>query len=288
MNRIVQCAPNFSEGRRPEVMEAIVSAASQVKGVRIADWSGDADHNRMVLTLVGEPEQVLLSALAAASVAIDLIDLRSHSGVHPRLGAIDVLPFVPIKGVIMQECAQLAYKAGAEIVRLHGVPVFYYEAAAGGRSLPYVRKHAFVDLLPEMGPTDAPHLTAGAVVVGARKPLLAYNVELNTTDMIAARKIAMDIRTGQLDGIMGVRSLALFLESKQRAQISMNIVDTENVSLLHLFQSISERCMVLGIDVVESEVIGAIPGYSAFDVLTDSLKAHGLRPGQILFENWPE
>jgi len=269
-------------------MEAIVSAAGQVKGVRIADWSGDTDHNRMVLTLVGDADQVLLSALAAASAAINLIDLRDHTGVHPRLGAIDVLPFVPIKGVTMEECVQLAYKAGAEIVRQHGVPVFYYEAAAGGRPLPYVRKHAFADLLPDMGPTDAPHLTAGAVVVGARKPLLAYNVELNTTDMTAARTIAREVRSGGLNGITGVRSLAMFLESKQRAQISMNIIDTENVSLVNLFQSISDRCRTLGIDVVGSEVIGAVPGYNAFEVLADSLKANGLRPGQILFENWPE
>jgi len=288
MKRIVQCVPNFSEGRKPEVMEAIVSAARQTAEVRIADWSGDPDHNRMVLTLVGQPEQVLKSVLAAADAAIHHIDLRTHHGAHPRLGAIDVLPFVPIKGVTMEECTQLAYRAGAELAKTHNLPVFYYEAAASGRTLPYVRKHAFVDLFPDAGPSDAPHPTAGAVVVGARNPLIAYNVELDTTDMKAARKIATELRDGGSAGISGVRTLALFLESKQRAQISMNVVDTENVSLHDLFRTICERCAELGIDVVGSEVIGAVPGYSAFQVVAEALNSTGLRPGQVLFENWPD
>ncbi len=269
-------------------MKAIVAAAESAVGVRIADWSGDVDHNRMVLTIVGEPEPVLQAVLAAAKVAINKIDLRVHAGVHPRLGALDVLPFVPVKNITMQMCVDLAIRAGSELVSEFQLPVFYYEAAAFGRSLPSIRKQAFIDIFPDVGPTDAPHPTAGASVIGARRPLIAYNVDLDSKDMKAARTIARELREGGSSGIPGVRTLALFLESRQCAQISVNIIDTDRVTPFHVFSAVEERAKQLGIAVAGSEVIGAIPGYSAFGIIAESLKAQGLKPGQILFENWPE
>ena len=178
MTALVQCVPNFSEGRRPDVVAAIVAAVRGVEGVRLADWSADPDHNRLVVTFVGVPDAVRAAALAAAAVAVARIDMGGHSGVHPRLGALDVLPFVPLRGLTLGDCAALAREVGEEMAARHGLPVFLYESASPERrSLPFVRKEAFRTLIPDFGPS-LPHPTAGAVVVGARGPLIAYNVVL--------------------------------------------------------------------------------------------------------------
>ncbi len=283
---LIQCVPNFSEGRRPEVIAAIVDAVRGTSDIRLADWSADADHNRMVVTFVGSPEAVRAAALAAAAIAMERIDLRQHEGVHPRLGALDVLPFVPLSGMTLGDCAALARETAQELAERHDLPVFLYEdAASDARTLPFVRKEAFHTLTPDFGP-PIPHPTAGAAVVGARGPLIAYNVILATPNLTIARTIARELRA--LTHLPGIRALGLTLESRGMTQVSMNLTRPAETPLLAIFRYVQRRALELGTAVIESEVIGALPGYTAFGVLTDALQAIGLKPGQVLWENWPE
>ncbi len=285
MTPLIQCVPNFSEGRNPEVIAAIVDAVRQTPGVRLVDFSADTDHNRLVVTFVGPPDAVHAAALASAAAAIDRIDLRAHQGVHPRLGAIDVLPFVPLSGITLAECAEIARAAGTALADSFGLPVFLYEAAsADNNSLPFVRKSAFEPLAPDCGP-HVPHLTAGAAVVGAREPLIAYNVNLATSDLSIARTIARAMRV--LPDLPGIRALGLRLPSRGITQVSMNLTQPAETPLLAVFQYVQRRAEALGTSVTESEVIGALPGPTAFSVLADALQAATLKPGQVLLENWP-
>ena len=280
MAQLVQCVPNFSEGRDTATIEAIVGAVRDTSGVRLADWSADVDHNRMVVTFVGPPEAVLDAALAAASEAVKRIDLRSHDGVHPRLGALDVLPFVPLTNISLGECADVAKRAAEKIGRELSVPVFLYEASSADfRSLPNVRKDAFVLLAPDYGPLE-PHPSAGAVVCGARGPLIAFNVNLRSQDIQVAKRIALEVRTA-FGG--SIRALGLDLSSRNMTQVSMNIVNPREVSLPDLILFIAERA-----EVVESELIGALPGYTAFETIRGALRLTDLKPGQVLLENWDE
>ena len=286
MTPLIQCVPNFSEGRDPAVIAAIVDAIRQTPGVRLADWSADPDHNRLVVTFIGPPEPIRAAALAAADAALQNIDIGVHQGVHPRLGALDVLPFVPLTGISLAECAVLARQVGQELSARYGLPVFLYEAASpDARSLPFVRKNAFTALLPDFGP-HSPHLTAGATVVGARGPLIAYNVILATADITIARAIAREIR--DLPHLPGIRALGLRLPSRGLTQVSMNLTNPEQTPLLAVLAYIEQRALEMGVAVVESELIGALPGPTAFGVIGDALRAPGLRPGQILLENWPK
>ena len=281
---LIQCVPNFSEGRRLDVIAAIVDAVRGTASVRLADWSVDPDHNRLVVTFVGPPGPVREAALAAAAVAIARIDLGRHEGVHPRLGALDVLPFVPLRGLTLADCASLAREVGEEIAARHGLPVFLYESAAPHpRSLPFVRNEAFHTLSPDFGPA-LPHPTAGAAVVGARGPLIAYNVVLTAPGRAIARTIARELRA--LPTLPGIRALGLRLPSRGLTQVSMNLTKPAETPLLAVFRYIEARARALGTSIVESEVIGALPGYSAFGVLADALQAPGLKPGQVLWENW--
>ena len=286
MTQLVQCVPNFSEGRRSDVIHAIVDAVRESPGIRLADWSADPDHNRLVVTFVGPPSAVFAAARAACAVALKNIDLGQHDGVHPRLGVLDVLPLVPLKNITLGECADCARELGRELAERHALPVFLYEAASfKDHSLPYVRKEAFCPLAPDFGPLS-PHPSAGATVVGAREPLIAYNVNLATDDVQAARRIARELREGGRAGFIGVRALGLVLTSQNRTQVSMNILKTLEAPLLSVFSYIAQRALELGTAVVGSEVIGAMPGYTAFGVISDALKAAGMKPGQVLWENW--
>jgi glutamate formiminotransferase len=285
MTSLIQCVPNFSEGRDPEAMEAIVEAVRETPGVRLADWSADPDHNRMVVTFVGPPDAVRMAAIAATGAAIRVIDLNKHQGVHPRLGALDVLPFVPLRDVTLEECAALAVNVGRELSNQFQLPVYLYEAASPeGRSLPSVRKGAFQQFAPDFGPA-VPHPTASAAVVGARGPLIAYNVNLAASDIAIAQQIARELRGHP--NFPGVRALGLALASKGLIQVSMNITRPAETSLFHVFSYIVRRALELGAEAVGSEVIGALPGYTAFGVLGDALQAE-LKPGQVLLENWEE
>jgi glutamate formiminotransferase len=282
---LIQCVPNFSEGRDPAIIAAIVDAVRRTPGVRLADWSADADHHRLVVTFVGPPEPVRAAALAAAEVAVHVIDLRQHRGVHPRHGALDVLPFVPLAAISLDECAALAREVGREISECHSLPVFLYEAAAPEpHSLPFVRKNVFTALSPDFGPFS-PHPTAGAVIIGARTPLIAYNINLATENVQTARTIARELRT--LPHLPGIRALGLTLPSRALTQVSMNVTRPAETPLLAVFEYVQHRALELGTAVVESEVIGALPGPSSFDIIRDSLKAPSLKPGQVLLENWP-
>lgn len=285
MTPLVQCVPNFSAGRDAAAIDAVVTAVRQTPGVRLADWSADADHNRLVVTFLGPPEPVRAAALVAASAAIQHIDLREHQGVHPRLGAVDVLPFVPLSGITLAECAALAVSVGAELAARHALPVFFYECASPqGHSLPLVRKAAFKTLAPDLGPA-APHPTAGAVVVGARRPLIAYNVNLTDSNPAIARTIAREMRA--LPDLPGIRALGLRLPSRHLSQVSMNLTQPAETPLLAVFQYVERRAAALGTMAVESEVIGALPGPSAFGVLADALRCPALSPGQVLWEVRP-
>lgn len=279
---LIQCVPNFSAGRDAAAIDAIVAAVRLTPGVRLADWSADADHNRLVVTFLGPPEPVRAAALAAASAAIVHIDLRNHHGVHPRLGAVDVLPFVPLSGITLAECAALAQSVGAELAARHSLPVFFYEAASPNHhSLPFVRKAAFEALAPDLGP-PTPHPTAGAVVIGAREPLIAYNVNLAAPAPDIARTIARELRT--LPDLPGIRALGLRLPSRGLSQVSMNLTRPAETPLLAVFGYVERRAAALGTSVVESEVIGALPGPSALGVLADALRCPALQPGQVLWE----
>ncbi len=282
---LIQCVPNFSAGYDKAAIEAIVDAVRQTPDVRLADWSADEDHNRLAVTFVGPPGPVRAAALASASAAINLIDLQDHQGVHPRLGAIDVLPFVPLSGITLAECAALAQSVGAELAARHALPVFFYEAASlQNHSLPFVRRSAFKTLAPDLGP-PAPHPTAGAVVVGARGPLIACNVNLAASDLSIARLIARELRT--LPHLPGVRALGLRLPSRGLTQVSMNLTQPAETPLLAVFQHVQRRAEELGTSALESEVIGALPGPSAFGLMADALRFPALQPGQVLWENWP-
>lgn len=270
MNKIVECIPNFSEGRDVRKIELIAAAVESVDGVAVLDRTMDADHNRAVITFAGEPEAVIEAAVRAAANAIELIDLNQHLGEHPRMGALDVLPFVPIKGVSMDECVDLARKAGKRIADELGIPVFLYEKAAtrlDRAELADVRRGGFEvirdeivfhpDRKPDFGARQV-HPTAGAMAVGARNPLIAYNINLTTDDVIVARKIAKAVR-GSTGGLQNVKALGMKMENRRLAQVSMNIVNYEATPLHRVFDLVKREAERYGVRVRSSEIVGLVP-----------------------------
>jgi glutamate formiminotransferase len=269
-DRLVECVPNFSEGRDPLVVEAIVQAAAGVSGILILDLHRDIDHNRSVLTFAGPPEAVAEAAVAAAGVAARHIDLNKHDGVHPRIGAADVIPFIPLRGITLEECATIARSAGEQHWKQNGVPVYFYAAAAlrGDRTrLEQIRKGGF-RLLRAAALTDpyrrpdiggpALHPTAGASVFGARKFLVAYNVNLQTSDVALARRIARKIRASS-GGFPCVKALGVFLESRNLAQVTTNVTDFDVTPVHVVFNAIRDEAARAGVEVQGSELIGLIP-----------------------------
>ena len=233
---LLECVPNFSEGRRREVGDEIVAAVRAVSGARFLDFEMDPDHNRSVLTLVGEPAAVAEAAFAAARVAVERIDLNRHEGRHPRMGAVDVIPFIPIRDLTMEDAVRVARELGTRIGAELKVPVFLYEAAAtrpDRRNLADIRKPQFEglrdllgkdpDRVPDFGP-NAIHATAGCVAVGARRPLIAYNIDLESTDEKLAKRIAKKIRERD-GGLPGIKALGLFIADRACAQVSINVCD---------------------------------------------------------------
>ena len=270
MNKIVECIPNFSEGRDVSIVKAIASAIASVPNVVVLDQTMDRDHHRSVITFAGEPEVVLEAAVLAAARAVDLIDLNHHTGEHPRLGALDVLPFVPIKGVTMTDCVALARRAGERIARELRVPVYLYEHAAMRPEridLANVRRGEFEGLRASLAvnPEHAPdfgeakvHPTAGAVAVGARAPLIAYNINLATDDLTIAKKIARAIR-GRDGGLQYVKALGFELAARNQVQVSMNLVNYEATPIFRVFEMVKREAERYGVRVVGSEIIGLIP-----------------------------
>ncbi len=264
---VVECVPNFSEGIDARRVEAIV-AAMRVEGVRLLDWSMDADHNRSVVTIAGEPAAVVEAAVRGAGKAVELIDMTRQRGVHPRIGAADVIPFVPITGIKLEQCVLLARQAGLEIWRRYGVPVFFYEAAAARpdrANLEEVRRGQFEGLREAVGKEAARrpdlggpglHPTAGACAVGARKFLVAYNINFDTTEVSIVRAIAREIRA-ETGGLKGVKAMGVLAHG--RAQLSMNITDFAAMPISQVFKTVSRLALRHKAAVVEGEVIGLLP-----------------------------
>jgi glutamate formiminotransferase len=264
---VVECVPNFSEGKDARRVEAIV-AAMRVEGVRLLDWSMDADHNRSVVTIAGEPSAVVEAAVLGVGKAVELIDLTRQQGVHPRIGAADVVPFVPVSGIKLEQCALLARQAGLEIWRRYGVPVFFYEAAAARpdrANLEEVRRGQFEELKdtvrkdatrrPDLGGPGL-HPTAGACAVGARKFLVAYNIYFDSSDVSIVRAIAREIRAAG-GGLKGVKAMGVLAHG--RAQLSMNITDFQVTPISQVYRTVSSLALRHKIAPAEGELIGLIP-----------------------------
>ena len=265
--QVVECVPNFSEGKDARRVEAIV-AAMRLPGVRLLDWSMDADHNRSVVTLAGEPAAIVEAAVRGVGKAVELIDLTRQQGLHPRIGAADVIPFVPISGIKLEHCALLARQAGLEIWRRFGVPVFFYEAAAARpdrANLEDVRKGQFEGLReavrkdsarrPDLGGPGL-HPTAGACAVGARKFLVAYNLYFDSADVAMVRAVAREIRA-ESGGLKGVKAMGVLAHG--RAQLSMNITDFKATPISLVHQTVSRLALRHKTRIAEGEVIGLIP-----------------------------
>jgi len=264
---VVECVPNFSEGTDLKKVEAIVSSM-HVDGVRLLDWSMDADHNRSVVTMAGEPAAIVEAAIRGVGKAAELIDLTKQQGVHPRIGAADVIPFVPISGIKLENCALLARQAGLEIWRRYSVPVFFYEAAAARpdrANLEDVRKGQFEGLRdavrkeaarrPDLGGPGL-HPTAGACAVGARKFLVAYNIYFDSADVAMVRAIAREIRAAS-GGLRGVKAMGVLAHG--RAQLSMNITDFEATPISQVYKTVERLARRNKAQIAEGEVIGLIP-----------------------------
>jgi len=293
MPEIVECVPNFSEGRRKEVVDAIAQAIASVPGVRVLDQEMDADHNRSVITFVGDRTSVAEAAFRGAKKAVGLIDMSRHRGEHPRVGALDVLPFVPIAGVTMDDCVDLARAVGRRIADQLQVPVYLYEAAAtrpDRRALPDVRRGEYEGLKTEIetNPDRKPdfgsprlHPTAGACIVGARPVLIAWNVNLRTTDVGVAKRIAKAIRESD-GGLPAVRAKGFDLADRGLVQVSMNMVDYRKTSLVQAFEAIRALAAKEGVEIAESEIIGLVPLDALVEAATQYLKLARFHREQIL------
>jgi len=295
MRKIVECVPNFSEGRDLAKIEALVAAMQSVSGVAILDRESDADHNRCVVTLAGEPEAVAEAALAGVGKALELIDLTKHNGAHPRIGATDVVPFIPIEGLELEDCVALAKQVGREIWNRYKIPVYFYEAAAqrpDRTNLENIRKGQFEALREELpgNPNRAPdvgdprvHPTAGATVVGARKFLIAYNINLNTSDVSIANRIAKAIRFSS-GGLRFVKSMGVELKSRHLAQVSINLTDFEQTPMHRVYEMVRREAERWGAQIVGSEIVGLVPK-RALEMSADFfLQLENFKP-ELVFEN---
>jgi glutamate formiminotransferase / formiminotetrahydrofolate cyclodeaminase len=293
MNRIIECVPNFSEGRNPSIVQSLIASVTSVPDVWLLDYTMDPDHHRSVLTFAGSPEAVGEAALRAIRTGTRLIDLRHHVGEHPRVGATDVVPLVPIEGVTMEECVQLARRIAQEAGTELGIPVFLYEAAATDPArvrleairhgeLPGLASRMTADpaWVPDFGPLRL-HETAGAMVVGARRPLIAFNVNLKTTDLGIARAIAKTIRQSN-GGWPCLKAIGVQLTSRGMVQVSMNLTDYHVTPLHVAFQAVKTEAAVHGVDIAGSEIIGLVLQEALDQVGAASLQLERFDPGQIL------
>ncbi|HWR09913.1 glutamate formimidoyltransferase [Sporomusa sp.] len=295
MSKLVECVPNFSEGRRPEVIAAITEAVKKVAGVTLLNVNSDASHNRTVVTFVGEPQAAKLAAFNACAKASELIDMEQHQGEHPRIGATDVIPFIPVSDVTMEECVQLANELGQAIAEKLNIPVYLYEAAAKTPArvkLPDVRKGEYEGLktairIPERQPDYGPaqmHPTAGAVVVGARQFLIAYNINLSTSDVNIAKKIANCIREVK-GGYKYCRAMGVMIEDRNMAQVTINMVDYNGTPLHRVFETVKSEAARYGVHVIGSEIVGMAPLQAFVDTAEFYLRLEGFNRKQVLEEN---
>src|SRR5215475_6948695 len=295
MKRLIECVPNFSEGRDAAKVDALIHVMSSVPGVYVLDREMDADHNRCVITLAGEPEAVGEAALIGAGKALELIDMTTHAGAHPRVGATDVVPFIPVDGVSIEDCVALARRVGGEIWKRYRIPIYFYEAAAmrpERANLENIRRGQLEALRAEMktNPDRQPdigdpkvHPTAGVTVVGARKFLVAYNVNLNTPDISIANKIAKAIRFSS-GGLRYVKSMGVELKARNLAQVSINLTDYEQTPMHRVYEMVKREAERYGAMPVGSEIVGLVPK-KAIEMAADYfLQLENFSPGQV-FEN---
>ncbi len=293
MSRLVECVPNFSEGRDSAAIEEIVRAIQSVEGIAVLDREMDRDHHRSVITFVGPAERIGEAAVRGVARAAELIDLTQHTGGHPRIGAADVVPFVPLEGVSMEECVEIALRAGEEIWRRCGIPVYYYEAAARSperSNLENIRRGQFEGLReevranparrPDVGGPDL-HATAGATVVGARKFLIAWNINLATGDVEVAKRIARKIRASS-GGMPFVKAMGVRLEDRDRAQVSMNLTDFEQTPVHVVFDAVRGEAQREGTSIEGSQIIGLIPKRALEMAGAFFLQVENFHPGLVL------
>ncbi len=292
MSQLIECVPNFSEGRRQDVMEAILSPLKSKKGCYLLDSRADVDHNRLVVSLAGRPDAICDAVLKAAKIARDHIDLNVHHGAHPRIGAIDVIPFTPISGISMEECVELAHSFGEYYYNELGIPVYFYEEAAlkpERRRLEVIRKGQYESLKadvktpdrhPDIGKPEL-HPTAGATVIGARKFLVAFNVNLNTTDVEIAKSIARHLRASS-GGFTSVKAIGLALEEKGLVQVSMNLVDYESTAMYRVLELIKAEAARWGVTVNGTEVYGMVPSAAILESSAYYMQIDDFKRDQVL------
>jgi glutamate formiminotransferase len=295
MERIVECVPNFSEGRSAEVVARLVEAVETVDGALVLGTHVDADHNRSVITFVAPPETIIEAALSVVTRAAELIDLTTHAGQHPRMGACDVLPFIPVRGLSVEECVALAHQAGERIWNELNIPVYFYESAARRperRNLADVRRGGFellreqiasvAERAPDVGEARV-HPTAGACIVGVRPLLIAYNVTLNTKDIGVARRIARAVRERD-GGLLHLKALGFELETRGVVQVSMNLTSYERTNLHEAFEAVRREAARLGVEVIASEIVGLVPQAALFAAAAHFLQLENYSP-ELVLEN---
>jgi len=293
MVKIVECVPNFSEGRNKKTIDAIYNIIKKHKEVELLDFTPDADHNRTDVTLVGSPEKVKATAIEIALKCIELIDMNKHKGEHPRMGAIDVVPFIPVSDVTMEECVRLANDFAKEFSKKTNVPCFLYEEAAkreGRRNLADVRRGEYEGLKKEIGknPDKVPdygpnkmHPTAGATAVGARFFLIAYNVNLGTDNLDIAKKIAKAVRHSS-GGYRYVKAMGFEIKERKIVQVSMNLVNYQKTSIFRVFETIKNEAERYGVPVIGSEIVGLVPLEALVDVADHYLRLEDFKIDQVL------
>ena len=289
---VIESVPNVSEGRRPEVVEALAAAVRRVPGVRLLDYSADPSHNRSVFTMAGDAAPLKDAILALFEAATAAIDLRSHSGEHPRLGAVDVVPFIPIEGASMQDCVALAKDTAAAVAARFKVPVYLYEEASTNparRNLEDIRRGEFAGLAakmstagwaPDFGPSS-PHPSAGASVIGARMPLIAYNINLATDRLDVAKKIAAAVRHSS-GGFRFVKAMGVSLADRGIVQVSMNLTNYEKTPMFRVFEAVKREAERYGVQVLESEIIGLVPAAALLSSAEHFLQIADFKPEQVL------
>ncbi len=292
MERIVECVPNFSEGRDLDKIEKIVESFRGKKGVKLLDYSNDEDHNRCVVTVVGEPEELKKAILQSIDKAVELIDLTKHEGQHPRMGAVDVIPFIPIRNVTVEEADKLAKEVAAKASEKHNLPFFLYEKSASSphrSNLAKIRKGQFekmsekmkdTEWKPDFGP-DKVHPTAGVTAIGARMPLVAYNINLDTENIDIANKIARQIRHIN-GGFRYCKAIGIELEDRKIVQVSMNLTDYTKTAIYRVFETVKMECKRYGINVLGSEIIGLVPMAALVDTAEYYLGLEEFKIDQVL------
>ncbi|HBL06586.1 MULTISPECIES: glutamate formimidoyltransferase [Clostridium] len=292
MARIVECIPNFSEGRDKEKIEAIVNVFRGVEGVKLLDYSSDADHNRSVVTVVGEPEALEKAIINMAEKVYENIDMSAHTGAHPRMGALDVVPFVPIDGITMEECVEIANRVGKVIAERFNIPVYLYEKAATAshrENLATVRKGQYEGFFekikedkwaPDYGPKEV-NVKGGCVAIAARQPLVAFNVNLGTDNLQIADTIAKTVRHLG-GGLRFAKAMGVMLEDRNIAQVSMNLVNYEKTAVYRAFEMVKMEAKRYGVPVVGSEVIGLVPMAALINSAEYYLQIENFSMDQIL------